>query len=114
MFGTMKRPMGFTYTLVRGKEKVLGEVGLVFMVYNLVRCASILRVPELINALKRGVCLFFNEKYDFFGAFIVHLIFWCGKKPDKINHDCIDLYCVTGRHYSYLYGYKEGFYTGSR
>lgn len=28
-FGTLKRKHGFTHTNVRGKEKVLGEVGLV-------------------------------------------------------------------------------------
>ncbi len=54
MFGTMKRQMGFTHTLVRGKPKVLGEVSLMFTVYNLLRCCTILRVPELIKALKKS------------------------------------------------------------
>jgi len=53
MFGTLKRQRGFTHTHVRGKEKVLGEVGLMFIGYNLTRCISILGVANLINALKK-------------------------------------------------------------
>jgi len=33
-FGTLKRQRGFTFTLMKGKEKVLGEVGLEFIGYN--------------------------------------------------------------------------------
>ena len=56
-FGTLKRQRGFTHTNVRGKEKVLGEVGLMFTGYNLKRCISILDVAALIKALKES-CLF--------------------------------------------------------
>ena len=55
-FGTLKRQRGFTFTLVRKKENVLGEVGLMFIGYNLGRCVSILGVEKLIKALK-GCCL---------------------------------------------------------
>jgi len=51
-FGTLKRQRGFTFTLVRSKEKVLGEVGLMFIGYNLSRCVSILGAANLIKALK--------------------------------------------------------------
>jgi transposase len=51
-FGTMKRQRGFTHTNVRGKEKVLGEVGIMFIGYNMVRCISILGAEKLIRALK--------------------------------------------------------------
>jgi hypothetical protein len=57
MFGTLKRQRGFTHTNVRGKEKVLGEVGLMFIGYNLTRCATILGVTKLIKAL-RECCLY--------------------------------------------------------
>jgi transposase len=57
MFGTLKRQRGFTHVLVRGKDKVLGEVGLMFIGYNLSRCASILGVEKLIKTL-REYCLF--------------------------------------------------------
>jgi hypothetical protein len=50
-FGTLKRQRGFTFTLVRSKEKVLGEVGLMFIGYNLSRCVSILGAAKLIKAL---------------------------------------------------------------
>ncbi|NMC59319.1 MAG: hypothetical protein GYA51_08060, partial [Candidatus Methanofastidiosa archaeon] len=56
MYGTLKRQRGFTHTNVRGKEKVLGEVGLMFIGYNLTRCISILGAGELIRML-RGHCL---------------------------------------------------------
>jgi len=52
MFGTLKRQRGFTHALVRGKDKVLGEVGLMFMGYNLTRCISILGTQKLIKLLK--------------------------------------------------------------
>jgi len=52
-FGTLKRQRGFTFTLMKGKEKVLGEVGLEFIGYNLKRCASILGLEGLCKALKK-------------------------------------------------------------
>ena len=52
MFETMKRQRGFTFTLVRGKNNVLGEVGLMFIGYNLSRCVSVLGAEKLIKALK--------------------------------------------------------------
>lgn len=52
IFVTLKRQRGFTYTLVKGKEKVMGEVGLMFIGYNLLRCVSILGIKEFIKALK--------------------------------------------------------------
>ncbi len=59
IFGTLKRQRGFTYTLVKGKEHVLGEVGLMFIGYNLSRCVSILGVKELIKALRECcLCIF--------------------------------------------------------
>lgn len=61
-FGTLKRQRGFTHTLVRGKEKVLGEVGLMFIGYNLSRCVSILGIKELINRLLDSCLLFLKTK----------------------------------------------------
>lgn len=57
-FGTLKRQRGFTFTLVRGKEKVLGEVGLMFIGYNLSRCISIIGSGKLIKALRECCFLF--------------------------------------------------------
>lgn len=58
-FGTIKRGWGYTYTLMKGLEKVNGEMGLIFTVYNLRRAVSILSVPELLRLLKsRGKTCF--------------------------------------------------------
>ena len=56
IFGTLKRQRGFTHVLVKGKEQVLGEVGLMFIGYNLSRCVTILGAKNLIKAL-RDKCL---------------------------------------------------------
>jgi transposase len=53
IFGTLKRQRGFTHVLVKGRDQVLGEVGLMFIGYNLSRCVSILGAKELIKALKK-------------------------------------------------------------
>ncbi len=52
-FGTLKRQRGFTFTLVWGKEKVLGEVRLMFIGYNLSRCITIPGAEKLIKALRK-------------------------------------------------------------
>jgi hypothetical protein len=62
MYGTLKRQRGFTHTNVRGKEKVLGEVGLMFIGYNLTRCISILGAINLIKALKECLLYIFFAK----------------------------------------------------
>ena len=41
-FGTIKRQWGFDYTLMKGKKKVDGEVGLIFIAYLFTRMRSIL------------------------------------------------------------------------
>jgi len=70
MFGTLKRQRGFTFALVRKKDNVLGEVGLMFIGYNLSRCVSILGVEHLIKALKE-CCLpvFMNKLRPFLSRF---------------------------------------------
>ena len=51
-FGTIKRSWGFNYTLLKSKEKVSGEMAIIFTAYNLRRTMSILGVLGLIKALK--------------------------------------------------------------
>lgn len=61
-FGTLKRQRGFTFTLMKGKEKVLGEVGLEFIAYNLSRCVSILGWGDFIKTLtNRALALMLIE-----------------------------------------------------
>lgn len=52
-FGTLKRSWGYTYTLLKGKEKVSGEFALIFTCYNLRRAMSILGVKALLERLER-------------------------------------------------------------
>jgi len=53
-FGSLKRQRGFTYTLMRGKDKVLGEVSLAFITYNLGRAMSVLGIKGLLGRIKRS------------------------------------------------------------
>jgi hypothetical protein len=48
----MERQWGFTHTLMKGKEYVLSEVHLLFMIYNLRRSMSVLGLEELKKRLK--------------------------------------------------------------
>jgi transposase len=61
MFGTLKRQRGFTHTLVRKKDNVLGEVGLMFIGYNLSRSISILGAQKLIKMLREQCFYIYNE-----------------------------------------------------
>jgi transposase len=51
VFGTFKRSWGYTYTLVKSREKVNGEMAIIFTMYNLRRAMSILGVDELKKRL---------------------------------------------------------------
>lgn len=53
IFGTLKRAFGAPYLLLKGLRKVSGEVGLLFISYNLRRAINILGVGTLIGALVR-------------------------------------------------------------
>jgi transposase len=55
-FGTIKRAWGAYYTLLKGKEKVGGEMAIVFTVYNLRRVINILGAKILLQAFK--TCFF--------------------------------------------------------
>jgi transposase len=58
-WGTIKRQRGFDHVLTRGKTKILGEVSLVFIGYNLARCANIVDGLEKLKAL---IYKYMNEK----------------------------------------------------
>lgn len=49
-FGTIKRPMGQYYFLMRGQEKVRGETSLTLLAYNLKRVIKLLGTDKLIAA----------------------------------------------------------------
>lgn len=58
-FGTIKRSWGYYYTLLKGTEKVSGEMAIIFTIYNLRRAINILGVKELILILKS--CFFIKK-----------------------------------------------------
>ena len=51
-FGTIKRQWGFDYTLMKGKKKVDGEVGLIFIAYLFTRMRNILGKDGLFEAIR--------------------------------------------------------------
>lgn len=51
VFGTIKRGWGYTFTLLKGLEKVNGEMAITFTMYNLRRAMSIFGVDELKRRL---------------------------------------------------------------
>ena len=65
-FGTLKRQWHFDYTLTKGKEKVLGEVYLIFTGFNLKRTLSILGFDGLMSRLKALLSAFFQKGISFF------------------------------------------------
>ena len=50
-FGTIKRQWGYDYTLLKGQEKVSGEMDLICLAYNMRRSVSILDVKTLLKVL---------------------------------------------------------------
>ena len=50
-FGTVKRAIGMSYLLLKGKTKVVGETALMLLSYNLRRAISIKGVEDLVKAL---------------------------------------------------------------
>jgi hypothetical protein len=73
-WGTIKRQRGFDHVLTRGKTKVLGEVSLVFIGYNLARCANILDGLEKFKAL---IYMFINANNLLFRLKMAHFKLLC-------------------------------------
>jgi transposase len=85
MYGTLKRQRGFTHTNVRGKEKVLGEVGLAFIGYNLTRCISILGAEKLISKLRESCLLLVLSIKGTILSLFEELVFVNNKKDHFYN-----------------------------
>jgi transposase len=51
-FGTIKRHFGFTHTLLKGLEKVNGEMNLIMFCYNFLRTKNILGFDKMLEAIK--------------------------------------------------------------
>ena len=52
IFGTIKRKWGFSYTDLKGLEKVNGEHSLICLVYNIKRAINILGMAQILEKLK--------------------------------------------------------------
>jgi transposase len=66
-FGTIKRHLGYTHTLVKGLEKVNGEMNLIMFCYNFMRTKNILGFEKMLQAIQnwqpdysKVVCAFKN------------------------------------------------------
>ncbi len=64
-FGTMKRHWGYTHTLLKGLQKVNGEMNLIMFCYNFMRTKNILGFDKMLEAIKnftpdysKVVCVF--------------------------------------------------------
>jgi transposase len=93
-FGTIKRQMGYTHTNIRGKPKVMGEIGLMFTVYNLVRCVRILGMDNFVKALKQRLCAKISLKYDQIWVVLRKLLFLLQKKTTGMSaciKSCIEV-----------------------
>ena len=51
-FGTIKRHWGFTHTLVKGLQKVNGEMNLIMFCYNFMRTKNILGFEKMLETIK--------------------------------------------------------------
>jgi transposase len=51
-FGTIKRHFGFTHTLLKGLQKVNGEMHLIMLCYNFMRTKNILGFEKMLEAIK--------------------------------------------------------------
>lgn len=51
-FGTIKRHLGYTHTLLKGLEKVNGEMNLIMFCYNFMRTKNILGFTKMLETIK--------------------------------------------------------------
>ena len=64
-FGTIKRQWGFDYTLLKGKKKVDGDVGLIFIAYLFTRMKNILGPEGLFEAIRSFISGYFKRFLPF-------------------------------------------------
>jgi transposase len=69
-FGSIKRHWGYTHTLLKGLQKVNGEMNLIMLCYNFMRTKNILGFEKMLKAIenwkpayRKVVCAFKNGLY---------------------------------------------------
>ncbi len=79
-FGTIKRQWGYTYTLIKGLEKVNGEMNLIMLCYNFMRTKNILGFEKMMLAIKNW-SPDYNKVPGFIKTAVIRFIFSLNKQP---------------------------------
>jgi Transposase DDE domain len=80
-FGTIKRSWGYSYTLLKGIEKVTAEFAFVATSYNMRRAVSIIGVKSLIMKLKCEKNTFWQHQIAIFALIVRHVNSFTKKQP---------------------------------
>ncbi len=113
-FGTLKRHLGYNHTNVRGKPKVMGEVGLLFTVYNLVKCIHIYGVDDFVKALKQKLYVYPNIDYGPFSAFLRNFLFLLYRNTIGMNAATKPPNALSVHVFKPVFTFGEGCCTDSR
>jgi transposase len=91
-FGTIKRQWGYTYTLMKGLQKVDGEMNLIMLVYNIKRTLSLLGFTKMLQALQnwkpdysKVLCQFISGQIRLHWKQIVELFFPSRKNTFRLS-----------------------------
>ena len=77
-FGSIKRQWGFTYTLLKGLQKVNGEMNLIMFCYNFMRTRNILGFEKMMQAINN-----WSPDYDKVPGFIKTAVIRSIYSPNK-------------------------------
>ena len=88
-FGTMKRHWGYTHTLLKGLQKVNGEMNLIMFCYNFLRTKNILGFEKMLEAIKNWTPDY-NKVVCTFKKAIIKMIY--GQKDTSIFYQQTE-YC---------------------
>ena len=72
-FGTIKRHFGFTHTLLKGLQKVNGEMNLIMFCYNFLRTKNILGFDKMLETIKNWQPDYTKVVCALKNAFIKHI-----------------------------------------
>jgi transposase len=85
-FGSIKRHWGYTHTLLKGLEKVNGEMNLIMFCYNFLRTKNILGFEKMLNTIKNWQPDYSKIVSALKMAFIK--TFYCQNKPSLFLINC--------------------------
>ena len=79
-FGSIKRHWGYTHTLLKGLEKVNGEMNLIMLCYNFMRTKNILGFTKMMEAIKNWAPDY-NKVVCALKKAIIQMIYSRNKRP---------------------------------